>query len=250
LKNFAMFLFYYGDWRRMREVFARADAMMQEADRRYGETWQSPDMPIYRGIFALAEGREEESRPLLEAVILRIAPVTVAESVLDPTCRLAEADLLAGDAERARERIIAFLHDPHPEPADSDLGSARLLLAWAEGMLGEDLLAEARLEALLAVAPPLFRVDVLRVQGLLATKQGRWEVAAEALDEALERTRAMPFPYAELKALWVYGALEAARGDPTAARRRFEEALAICDRLGEGLYRAHVERDLSALSNG
>ena len=133
-------------------------------------------------------------------------------------------------------------------PADSDLGSARLLLAWAEAVLSEEPLAAARLEALLAVASPLFRVDVLRVQGLLATKQGRWEVAAAALDDALERTRAMPFPYAELKALWAYGLLEAARGDPVAAYERSSAALAICDQLGEGLYRTHIVRDLAALT--
>jgi hypothetical protein len=57
----------------------------------------------------------------------------------------------------------------------------------------------------------------------------------------------MPYPYAELKALWVYGRLEAARGDSAAARKRFEAALAICDRLGEGMYRAPIERDLLAL---
>jgi transcriptional regulator with XRE-family HTH domain/tetratricopeptide (TPR) repeat protein len=249
LKNFAIFLFDYGDWRRMREVFARADAMMQEADRLYGETWQSPDMPIYRGIFALAEGREEESRVLLEAVIERIAPVAPPDHVLDPICRLAEADLLAGDAEQARGRITTFLHDPHPDPAACDLGSARLLLAWAEGMLGEESLAEARLEALLAVASPLFRVDALRVRGLLATRQQRWDIGSAALDEALERTRAMPFPYAELKALWAYGLLEAARGAPTEARRRLEQALAICVRLGEGLYRNHIERGLRHLAH-
>ncbi len=93
------------------------------------------------------------------------------------------------------------------------------------------------------------RVDALRVQGLLATQQGRWAVAAEALDEALERTRAMPYPYAEAKTLWVYGQLEAARGDPVAARERFTPALAICDRLGEGLYRKRIERDLAALKS-
>jgi tetratricopeptide (TPR) repeat protein len=248
LKNFAIFLFDYGDWQRMRAVFARADAMMQEADRRYGETWQSPDMPIYRGVFALAEGREEEGRALLEAVIARIGPVTVADFVLDPTCRLAEADLLAGDAERARRRITTYLGDPHPDPAECELGSARLLLAWAEGVLGEEPVAKARLEALLAVATPLFRVDVLRVQGLLATKQRRWHVAVAALDEALVNARAMPFPYAELKALWVCGQLEAARGDSVAARQRFEAALAMCDRLGEGLYRARITHELAALS--
>jgi tetratricopeptide (TPR) repeat protein/DNA-binding XRE family transcriptional regulator len=245
LKNFAIFLFDYGDWRRMRQVFARADAMMQEADRRYGETWQSPDMPIYRGIFALAEGREEESRALLETVIERVAPVVTSDFVLDPTCRLAEADLLSGDAERARRRITTFLHDPHPGPTDSDLGSARLLLAWAEGMLGEESLAEMRIEALLAVSSPLFRVDVLRVQGLLAARQKRWDLGIAAVEEAIARAQAMPFPYAELKALWVYGQLEVARGNPVAARERFEQALLICDRLGEGLYRTYIEQALA-----
>jgi hypothetical protein len=91
-------------------------------------------------------------------------------------------------------------------------------------------------------------VDALRVQGVLATQRERWAVASEALEEALERTRAMPYPYAEAKTLWVYGRLEAARGDPAAARICFEQALLICDRLGEGLYRTVIERDLRDLT--
>jgi hypothetical protein len=92
-------------------------------------------------------------------------------------------------------------------------------------------------------------VDVLRVQGLLATRQQRWDIGIAALDEALKRTRAMPFPYAELKALWVYGQLEVARGNPVAARERFEQALLICDGLGEGLYRAYIEHAVAALDS-
>jgi transcriptional regulator with XRE-family HTH domain len=69
------------------------------------------------------------------------------------------------------------------------------------------------------------------------------------LAEALASTRAMPYPYAEAKALWGYGQLEAARGNPVAARKHFKKALAICDRLGEGLYRKHIERDLAALQS-
>ncbi len=124
------------------------------------------------------------------------------------------------------------------------------LLAWAEGALGQYAQAEARLAMLLATAAPLTRVDALRVQGLLATMQGRWNVAVEALDEALERARAMPYPYAEAKTLWVYGRLEAARGDPAAARERFSQALAICDRLGEGMYRPHIADALATVSSG
>jgi hypothetical protein len=41
--------------------------------------------------------------------------------------------------------------------------------------------------------------------------------------------------------------LEAARGDPAAARKQLALALAICDRLGEGLYRRAIARDLAAL---
>jgi tetratricopeptide (TPR) repeat protein/transcriptional regulator with XRE-family HTH domain len=248
LKNFSRFLFDYGDWERMRAVFARADDLTQELDRSYGETWQSPDFPIHRGIYALAEGREEEGRRLLEEVIERIAEAVPASELLDPTCRLVEADLLAGDVEQARARITSFLHDPRPaSPAWYGNEPLLLLLAWAEGLLGEESLAEARLATLLADASPLVRLDVLRIQGLLAILRQRWDVAAAALDEALERTRAMPFPYAELKALWVYGQLEAARGDPAAARKRLKQALLICDRLGEGLYRTQIARDLAAL---
>ena len=57
----------------------------------------------------------------------------------------------------------------------------------------------------------------------------------------------MPYPYGEVKISFEYGRLFVACGDPTAARERFRQALAICDRLGEGLYRKHIERELEGL---
>jgi hypothetical protein len=74
-------------------------------------------------------------------------------------------------------------------------------------------------------------------------------VGVAALEEALERARAMPYPYGEAKTLWVYGRLEAAHGDPATARERFIQALAICERLGEGLYRPHIERALAEVDS-
>jgi hypothetical protein len=59
----------------------------------------------------------------------------------------------------------------------------------------------------------------------------------------------MPYPYAEAKALWVYGQLEMERGDPRAAREHFTAALAICDQLGEGLYRPRIEQDLELINH-
>jgi hypothetical protein len=57
----------------------------------------------------------------------------------------------------------------------------------------------------------------------------------------------MPYPYAEAKALHVYGQLHAAKGEPALAREKYEAALAILTRLGEWLYRSHVERALAKL---
>jgi tetratricopeptide (TPR) repeat protein len=164
-----------------------------------------------------------------------------------PRCMLAEADLLAGRAETARLHLTAYLQPAPPAHAASDEVSAQTLLAWVEGEMGQVKQAEERLAACLAAAKPLYRVDALRVWGLLATLQGYWAVAVEALDEALASARAMPYPYAEAKTLWAYGRLEAARRNPAAARERFTRALAICDRLGEGWYRRYIERDLRRL---
>jgi tetratricopeptide (TPR) repeat protein len=76
----------------------------------------------------------------------------------------------------------------------------------------------------------------------------RWEDARAALDEAIAMSRDMPYPYAEAKALYVYGQLHAAMGEPGRAREKYEQALSICDRLGEGLYRTYIERDLRRLA--
>jgi tetratricopeptide (TPR) repeat protein len=90
-------------------------------------------------------------------------------------------------------------------------------------------------------------VDALRVQAMIATRQGQWQEAAAALDEALSLSRGMPYPYAEAKALYVSGLLHAAREQPQPARERFEAALAILNQLGERLYAEHIERTLAEM---
>jgi tetratricopeptide (TPR) repeat protein/transcriptional regulator with XRE-family HTH domain len=247
LSNFAAFLLAYGDWERMRALYARSEAIMREVDR-HGETWHSAGISLWPGTFALMDGREADGRRLLEEAMDRIVRVGVVFLLQEPTCLLAEADLLAGLAEQARRRLTTLLDHTHPTPAEDKSRQPLLLLAWAELALGQEEEAEARLHALLADATPLFSVDALRVRGLLATQQERWDEGVTALQEAIERAHSMPCPYAELKALWVYGRLEAARGDAVAATERFTHALAICARLGEGWYRTHIARDLAALA--
>ncbi len=87
--------------------------------------------------------------------------------------------------------------------------------------------------------------DALRIQALLGIRQHYWGEAQNALEEALALCREMPYPYAEAKALYVYGLLHQARGEPAPARERLEAALVILNRLGERLYAEHVERVLA-----
>jgi hypothetical protein len=80
---------------------------------------------------------------------------------------------------------------------------------------------------------------------LVRLSQERWEEARVLPEEAIALCRGMPYPYAEAKAPYVYGQLHAAKGEPEQAREQYEAALTICDRLGEGLYRPHIEHALA-----
>jgi tetratricopeptide (TPR) repeat protein len=154
----------------------------------------------------------------------------------------------------AQARLAAFLN--YPGMAEHvRMNEARAIappvLAWAEAELGHDAQAAERLEAAIAWATAqswhLYLADALRIKGILAAKQQRWEDARAVLDEAITSCRAMPYPYAEAKALYVYGQQYAATGEPEQARTQYQAALSICQRLGEGHYRPHIERAMAAL---
>ena len=83
------------------------------------------------------------------------------------------------------------------------------------------------------------------VAGTMRCASEEWQEAA-ALDESLAAARAIGYPYAEAKALYVSGLLYRERGEPTCARPYFEQALAILGRLGERLNAERIERELTA----
>jgi hypothetical protein len=90
-------------------------------------------------------------------------------------------------------------------------------------------------------------VDALWVQAMVATRQGRWEVAERSLEEGLSLAQRMPCPYAEGRLLHVYGQMHVAKGEPGPARERLEAALAIFRRLGARKDAERVEQALTAL---
>ena len=227
-----------GDWTQARGDFTHAITTL----------WSEPVTSMYwqcsLSLLYLAEGQEEL------AVQTMAEPLALAERIhsLDELRMthsvLAERDVLAGRPAEAHARLEPLL-EPHGHcvlPA----------LAWACLELGEVAQAEAFIresrERAIAQEDRLLLLDALRTQAMIAARCGRYQEATQDVNEALALCQAMPYPYAEAKTLWVYGQLDAARGNPVAARKRFKQALTICDRLSEGLYRKYIERDLRHLA--
>jgi tetratricopeptide (TPR) repeat protein len=163
-------------------------------------------------------------------------------------CRLlAEQDILQGRPAHAHTRLLPLA----ARLREGQIWLARLLslLAWACLDLGEperaaSLAGQAVAQATAQRARPSL-ADALRIQALVAMRTERWQEAEAALEEALAVSRGIPYPYAEAKALYVYGQLHAARGAPERARECYAQALGILARVGERLYAAHVERALA-----
>lgn len=181
------------------------------------------------------------------------APATINHRQL-ALAALAESELLAGRVDAAFPRL-----EPHLGAGDAAALSTPALitsglvplLAWASTERGDVQRADGLLRAITARARQLgYRpalADALRVEALLATARQRWSEAETSLEESLALCWAMPYPYAEAKAQYVFGLLEVARAAPVRARKHFGQALATLGRLGERLYAAHVARALEEL---
>ncbi len=235
-----MVAWYRGEWEEAHRTLDEAHAGIRHVE-------AGLVLPYVAGVLGAIE--LVTGRPELGAEHLELA-VRVAERIGDllpqrfAQAALAEDDLVHGRAARARERLLPMLdRDSQHETFAAPLLS---LLAWAELELGEHEQAQTRIAEALSWAREekldLALVDVLRVQALVAIRREQWSDAERALDEAIALARAMPYPYAEAKALYVTGLLHVARHEPEQARERFAAALAICGRLGERPYADCIER--------
>jgi Tfp pilus assembly protein PilF len=82
---------------------------------------------------------------------------------------------------------------------------------------------------------------------MLLAEQGKWEEAERTFEEAVSLARAMPYPYAQARALNQHGMTHVQKGEPQQARSRMEEALALFQRLGAGKDVERTEQALAAL---
>jgi tetratricopeptide (TPR) repeat protein len=162
---------------------------------------------------------------------------------------LAELALVEGRPEDA----IARLESWREESSDSEVLFVVPVLAEAYLLTGRCARARAILDAARGPAQArgyrILEAPLHRVRGCVAAREGRWEAARQAFEEALAADGRMPVPFERARALHHYGLAEAGCGDGRAARGRLLEALAIFRRLGARPYVHRVEQDLTLLAH-
>jgi tetratricopeptide (TPR) repeat protein len=238
--------FYRGQWEQARADFERGVDLSRQAGGELALTYTL----IWRGWLRLWADEGAAATEDLEeelALVERSGDIHLMRIV---QCLLAEHELREGRPAAARARLVPLLDRFDLE----ELDVTRFLpaLAWAHLDLGdmpaavevaEQAVRRARAEGLRLLLP-----DALRVQALVAIRQGRWEEAAQALGEGLELARGLPYPHAEARLLQVGAEMHAQRGEPGPARERLREARALFRRLGARRQAAQVEQALAVLS--
>jgi len=171
-------------------------------------------------------------------------------SVLIGSWFLAEYYLVTGQPGEARDHLRRVFDRWGQAQCIAAFPNVEVAMAWALMDTGNEREAAALLEAARARAgaDPPGTIESLWVSAKLAGRQGRWDEAESMFEKAVEIARGLPFPFAEGRALWAWGEMEAQRGDSAAARKRAEQALAIFRRLGDRLHEAPAAVFASSLS--
>lgn len=163
---------------------------------------------------------------------------------------MAEQELLQGRPKAALARLEPLVEESDPE----ELGKVRLLpyQAWAYLKLGDDERAtevvSKGVERARARGHRLALVELLRVRGMMLSRQHRWDEAEDAFEEAASVARPVRYPYAEARALYEWSSMNIARSDTKQGRDLLAAAEEIFRRLGAQPYTKLTERGRAALS--
>jgi tetratricopeptide (TPR) repeat protein len=250
LSNRGDIAFSAGRWDEAGADFTRALDVIREVQ----VSWVTAYPFAEAGMLALAQGRREAAHALFDhATSLADRPGhrRLVEILRWVAGAQAEGDLLEGQAIEALTRLEPLLDQNSRE--ELPIIHLLALCGWARLQLGdvaaaEELLAVATTRASAGGLRPAL-ANALRVQALVRVAQRRWGEAYGALEEALALCRAMPAPWAEAKAHYVYAQAQVAQGEGGQARKAYEQALSICMRLGEGLYRPYIQQALAELDH-
>jgi len=240
--------YYMGEWKQARTDYEHAAEIMREAPM----AWASSYPLLGLGHLSLGEGQwGAAARQLGDAITLaeRSGDLHVLRSA---SAALSERDLLEGRPEAARERLERLLER---ERALGDEGTPGILamFAWlrlegGEAYQAQELAAQSAARAV-AEHNRLALIEALRVGGMAAIRQGRWEDGENSLNEALSLSQTMQCPYHEARVRYCFGLLGVARATPNEAIAQLTAARAMLRALGERLYCDHIERALAHLGS-
>jgi len=224
-----------GDWNQSLAHLELARSLLDQAT----NAWVLAQVLIGLGAVKLFRGQGGGAHDLEEAHRLIEHPFIEQWIVII----LSECELVRGDAAAASARL-----EPLLEEANIFTDYVLIGMGWA-ALQSDPEKAATLIEQGITLARSTQSqrglTDGLRIRALLAMQQKQWQAAEQSLEEALQVSRSMPFPYGEAKALYVYGLLHQAKTEPERAHEWLEGALAILNRLGERLYAEQVERALA-----
>jgi tetratricopeptide (TPR) repeat protein len=236
-------LLYLGEQPEVRPVLRRAMSVAETTLR----GWHGGSLPWMIGLLALREGDWDEARRSLQSSLAASEEAGDRQAREVTQTYLAELDVLEGRPEEAVKRLEPLIAEEH-------LWRAWILprLAWAYLCLPDEKhLQQAAETAERAVARgrelPGFLADALWINGMVLIRQGRHDKAQQVLSEGLALARSMPFPYMEARILEQLGILQTQRGEPEQAQTRWEESLAIFQRLGAKKDVERLESERAAL---
>lgn len=232
-----------GQWSSARRNLERAIQLL-------GDASSSAAYPrLHLAELALLEGTWDEGMGQVEGIVAAAGSRGDMWLVRCGQALLAERDLLIGRASTARDRLTPLVDAAGAGEPQVSLLFAPLICACLD--LGREDEAEALLslgmEQVRARTHRPAQADLLRVKGMMRTRQGAWEEADEALKEGLDLAGAMPDPYREAQLRVEVGTLAARMGETDRARGHLHKSLAALDRLGARPAADRVRRLLSEL---
>jgi tetratricopeptide (TPR) repeat protein len=219
-----------GDWEVARADLERAVALHRQLGNSSKAAWTIMGL----GWLCTLEGAWEEATGKIEEALAIAERGGDRMVCLISHSLLAEIDARKGRPAAARARLLPLLD--HQDMQRQLLHFVVPGLAWAHSELGEASEAAALIAQVVDHARDAgehqLLAEVLWLQALVASRQGRWEETRTAVEEGLTLARSMPYPYVEARTLWAVGLLHVQKGEPEPAREKLEAALAIFRRLG------------------
>ncbi len=241
-------LYWLNEWGEARAHLERAVVLSREL----GEPEDSSaHQLIYLAELCWAQGDREAAAGVLQEGLARAERSGDAGMTQFAQMIFAHLDVDAGHPEVAVARL-----EPYRTAFQRTSGIGALAqLAEAYLLMGEDARAAEIVdnEPVSVLNPGLglgmAAVFALRVKGMLRTRQGRWEEARRAFDEAVDLGKKRSYHWFLAWALYDYGLMSVQMGEPEGGRARLEEALALFQTLGAREHARRTQRTLAELAS-